>query len=700
MHVTLVVSRFFDNTREFARAVAREAGVPVNLLPGDAALIHGARQIRSSQRVWFEGIGPLLEALVKSPPHWKLPGACLRVGADEIARLPLPDLWRVVTDLVVPTPAAVRALLAVTVEQTRAAPGSPPPGRVHAAGSDLRRQIFGEVVPGEEITTLVGLLMKPPGDLPRKIWTSIATVAEACRGRVLVRGDAPPELFDHLTHACGLEVAADDPADMRPVDSIVFWQNLTAQGGAGELEKALPRLRPGGAVVTVAPSGQASKSHSVAAVQRVIAATAVPAAGAATETSRTPPSPVTLSRPEGPCEGSRRGCCLSTGQQQQPQPANGGLREGRNDNVLEVPGNSRSPAVQVRPAGPLVSAVVPVYNEAVRVRHAIASLQSQTYPHLEIVVVDDGSTDGTAAAVGQHLNDPRVRYFYKEHSGRPETRNLGVRQSRGEFVAWLGADDESMPCRIERQVAAALATPGADIVHTDGLIVRPDGSLHERRHYPAFTAEEFPRRLLAGFAGVCPILDTSAMIRRSVYDRVGLYDTTFVRCQDYDFYLRTAMAGDVTYAHVPLALVKVHLSVPSADKRRMSHDFYSTLALKLIQFFGPDRLMDPVARDLQLPPYLVLAEYLTAIVAALKMPPGSALCDEAQRYLGPIIRNAGPMDRGEACKLLGAVSHAGGDEGMAELFFAKARNFTDVALGRPPAPAEPCRPRPDVRAAV
>jgi len=624
MQVTLIVSRFFDNTRAFARALAREAGLPLVLLEGNVDFEYGVRALRLSQRVWFEGTGPFLDALLRAPRSWQLPRACLRVAEDEVPRLPLPDLWNVVSDLVVPTPAAAMAVLAVMSAKAGAHPAAPAPGRLHLAGADLRREILGEVVPGEDLTLLVSLVLKPPGDLPRKVWKSMAAVAEACRGRVLVRGEAPQELREHLARACGLELAPDGPTDARPVDTVVFWQDDSAGDGEAERRQDLARLRPGGVVVTLTATGGAATGRSAADGQRVMASSEAPRA-------REP---------------------------------------------------SRSPSVEVRAGAPLVSAVIPVYNDA-RVTRAIASLQNQTYRNLEILVVDDGSTDETAQAVGQHLNDPRVRYLHKPHSGRPETRNLGVREARGEFVAWLGSDDESLPCRIERQVEAVQKDPGVGIVHTDGLIIRPDGALHERRRYLPFTIEEFPRRLLAGFSTVCPILDTSAMIRRDLYFRVGLYDGAFLRCQDYDFYIRTAMAGDVRYAHVPLALVKVHQSPMSPDKQRMMVDFYSALARKLIDFFGPDRLTDALARDLHIPQSLVLAEYLAGIVAVCGVPPGHTLYQETQRYLLQAIRDAAPLDRSDACKALAMLARAGGDESLAERSFAQAKAFAEAALGAP-----------------
>ncbi|MCX5673217.1 MAG: hypothetical protein NTU94_18025 [Planctomycetota bacterium] len=139
MQVTLIVSRFFDNTRAFTRALAREAGLPLVLLEGNVDFEYGVRALRLSQRVWFEGTGPFLDALLRAPRSWQLPRACLRVAEDDVPRLPLPDLWNVVSDLVVPTPVAAVTLLAIMTAQARANPAGPAPGRVNIAGAEWPR---------------------------------------------------------------------------------------------------------------------------------------------------------------------------------------------------------------------------------------------------------------------------------------------------------------------------------------------------------------------------------------------------------------------------------------------------------------------------------------------------------------------------------------------------------------------------------
>jgi len=663
MQVTLIVARFFDNTQGFARAVAEHAGVPVVLLKGDEDFERGARAIRSSHRVWFEGFGPLLAQLLEAPRSWRLPRACLRVGEDEIDRLPLRDLRAVVSDLIVPSRRA--ALKVADAGGLDAADGVSM--RLHCFEADLRRYILGQVAPGEDVTRLVRLLLKPPGDLSRGAWRSIGLVGEACRRRVLLAGQAPQELQVHLTEACGLDVVDDDPADTSLVDSIVMWQEDPVDVCAAVSERCLSRLSQGGTVVCV--SSEAPSRRGADAGLRVLEA------------------PVAVQPPAAGCPDAPKGGDW-TSRPAAPARPSGVAPAAKAATVEDSPWRDEaSRPVRVKAQPPFVSVVVPVYNDADRVDVALWSLRRQAYRDLEILVVDDGSTDATARVVAKHLNDRRVRYLYKPHSGRPETRNLGVREARGTYVAWLGSDDESLPNRILKQVEAVRQDPAVDIVHTDGLIVRPDGVLHERRRYQAFTAQDFPRLLMAGFSGVCPILDTSAMIRRSLYDRIGPYDPAFLRCQDYDFYVRTAMAGDVRYCHVPLALVKVHQNPPSPEKSALMLDFYTRLALGMIEFFGPERLMDPAARDLHIPSCLAMAEYLAPIVVVLKVKPGHVLYEQTQRYLKQAMADAGPLDRADALRLLGAIREAAGEANLAGMYLVRSHHFVRPAARIPKEPA-------------
>jgi len=654
--VVFIISRFFDDTRPFVRAAAATPGLSVTLVRGDEDPGRAMRTLGRAARIWFEGGGPALSALAARPGPWRFAKAYLRAGADEADALPWHGLWNVVSDLVVPGPRTAEAALAATAAARQV------PGRIHLADFGACGQAPTQPVPAVRLARLADLLFKPPGGLLIAAWRAIRTLGEVSRGRALVLGAAPPELPDHLRRAHGLEVigSSDDAA---PADTVIVWAALGGDQGRGAAAscaaEVLRRAQPGVTVAAVAAEESPDAAAGPAALRRTLEALLAPT-GLAFEFD------VRGSVVVAACGPGRRAFALL---QEHGHPSAGSLFSAAEGMAPAEPPRAGAsagppPGVEVSAEPPLVSAVIPVYNDARRIGRAIAGLRGQTWRNLEILVVDDGSTDGTAEAVAKHLDDPRVRYLYKEHSGRPETRNLGVREARGDFIAWLGSDDESLPNRIRLQVQAAAARPGTDIVHSDGFFFAPDGSLHRCRRYRPFTAQELPGLLLAGFGNVCPILDTSALIRRDLYQRLGGYDPQFLRCQDYDFYIRTAMAGDVTYAHVPEPLVKVSQSPGSPDRLAAGLDFYLVLARRLIEFFGPERLMDGVARDLQEHPCLFVARCLVEAALTFDAPPDHGFWSDARSFAGRVAAEGSPDDRADSDRLLAfIVRRAGAGEG-------------------------------------
>jgi len=532
VHVGVIATTLFDDTRTFLRTLAAQPAVDVTLLKGDADPEAALRTLRDAHRLWFEGAGPLLSALADRPAADWLAGAYLRIGPDEVDRLPRPGLWRLVRTVVVPD--------AATAERVRRLEPAPASARV-------RVDVAGEA------TDRVGRLSARAGDLRAHDWTAILRLAEACHGRVRILGDAPTELAEVLARAYGLEVTRGGPAETR-----VTWR--ANSGGRHTVE----RLRP-----------QADAAL-----------------------------------PVGP------------------------------------------PPREADHPWPLVSAVVPAYNAQDTIDRCLESLRRQTYPNLEILVIDDGSTDGTAETVAKHLNDPRVRYFDKPHSGRPETRNRGIAEARGHWIAWLDADDEAMPNRIRTQVEAAHAAGRADVVHADGLLLRPDGAVTFSRRGRGLTAEDLPARLLAGLAAICPVLNTSTLVRRDLYDRLGRYDPAFQRGQDYEFWCRCAAAGDVRFVHVPVPLVKVYRAALTDQMRRQLLTSVRQIARRLIEMVGAEALVDPVARDLHDPPAMVIGRVLLATGIGVKGPGRHPIFTDAESYLRRGLEEARGASRREAALLL------------------------------------------------
>ena len=179
---------------------------------------------------------------------------------------------------------------------------------------------------------------------------------------------------------------------------------------------------------------------------------------------------------------------------------------------------------------PLVSVIMCVFNGEDFLREAIASLAAQTYRRLEIVFVDDGSTDGTAAIAT--AGPGPIRYTHQENQGLPAARNTGVGLARGDFITFLDADDWWAADKTERQVALLESNPEVDIVlgHTRRTWMTDD----------AHAVETEPELALSLCAG---------LIRRSVFDRVGTFDQTLRHCDDWDWFMRAREMGLVVATH-------------------------------------------------------------------------------------------------------------------------------------------------------
>jgi glycosyltransferase involved in cell wall biosynthesis len=180
---------------------------------------------------------------------------------------------------------------------------------------------------------------------------------------------------------------------------------------------------------------------------------------------------------------------------------------------------------------PRVSVVIGAWNAAATLPRAIDSILRQTVQELELIVVDDGSTDETRDVV-LGIGDPRVRYVDLPHVGISRSLNAGLREARSDFVVLQDADDWSLPTRLERQVEVLRTRPEVAVVGCRMKEVDENG--HEfRPRYGGLTGDI--RHLLMRFN---PIPNTSAAVRRSAVLAVGGYDPRYRYAMEYDLWLR------------------------------------------------------------------------------------------------------------------------------------------------------------------
>lgn len=197
---------------------------------------------------------------------------------------------------------------------------------------------------------------------------------------------------------------------------------------------------------------------------------------------------------------------------------------------------------------PLVSVILPVYNCPHYVGASIGSILAQSYTNLELVVIDDGSTDRTPEVLRQY-DDPRIRLITQENRGLAGTLNRGIELACGQYIARQDQDDVSFPGRLARQVEFLDAHPRCGLVGTWAEIWLEDKRTKRVHAHPSGNADLKFELLLNN-----PFVHSSVMIRRLALDRVGLYSTDTCRQPPEDFELWSRIAGEYEVANIPEAL--------------------------------------------------------------------------------------------------------------------------------------------------
>ncbi|MTJ83673.1 MAG: glycosyltransferase [Telmatospirillum sp.] len=216
---------------------------------------------------------------------------------------------------------------------------------------------------------------------------------------------------------------------------------------------------------------------------------------------------------------------------------------------------------------PLLSVIVPAHNAARTLRRALNSILIQNYSPIEVIVVDDASTDDTVA-VAEEFAAGGVRVIGTGHCrGAAGARNFGIEQSRGEFIAFQDADDEWQPGKLDGQVDLLLRDPAMTFVSCGANLIAPDGrdlgSLYPGR--PPATGSEAWRVLLAYNFVATP----SVVARRGAFAAAGLFNTDLRVGEDQDMWIRLAMAGPIGY--LDQSLVRVH-DTPNSLSSKNFHD--------------------------------------------------------------------------------------------------------------------------------
>ena len=191
---------------------------------------------------------------------------------------------------------------------------------------------------------------------------------------------------------------------------------------------------------------------------------------------------------------------------------------------------------ETAPAGPLVTVIVPCYNHARYLRECIDSVLAQDHAPLEIIVVDDGSTDGSIDILRSY--GERITLLRQRGGRQARARNIGLGAARGALVAFLDSDDRYLPGRIRAAVEAFRADPQAEVVWADYRLIDADGAVTSETRWSA-REQDFRRELIAGN----PICNATVTVRRPVLDEIGGFDERVPRACDGAAWYQIAARG-------------------------------------------------------------------------------------------------------------------------------------------------------------
>lgn len=216
--------------------------------------------------------------------------------------------------------------------------------------------------------------------------------------------------------------------------------------------------------------------------------------------------------------------------------------------------------------GPVISVVIPTYNRAEKTIAAIESVLAQTYPHREILVIDDGSTDGSGELIQRFLsqrtngNDQiqQIHYFKQSNQGPSAARNAGIERARGEYIAFLDSDDVWFPEKLEWQLRALEQFKDeCGACFTDTRYVNNLGldtstfRLHGRNYEQIIGIDRDAVKLLA--TSFCGFWVSTLLARADLVKQIGGFDPAVSYAEDRDFHFRLSLVTSVAYVNMPLA---------------------------------------------------------------------------------------------------------------------------------------------------
>ncbi|OGL46001.1 MAG: hypothetical protein A2W05_01200 [Candidatus Schekmanbacteria bacterium RBG_16_38_10] len=187
----------------------------------------------------------------------------------------------------------------------------------------------------------------------------------------------------------------------------------------------------------------------------------------------------------------------------------------------------------------LVSIIIPTFNCRKYIRHAIESALAQTYKNIEIIVVDDGSTDNTREEIEDLISEKGISYIYQANKGLPGARNTGIKHSSGEYLVFLDSDDVILPEKITTQVSFIKEHPDVCLVYSRYQYFKNDNPDDVVSHpYALLRGHLYKELIRANF-----FIVHSVLVKKECVEKVGGFDESFMAFEDWDLWIRMAESG-------------------------------------------------------------------------------------------------------------------------------------------------------------
>jgi glycosyltransferase involved in cell wall biosynthesis len=195
----------------------------------------------------------------------------------------------------------------------------------------------------------------------------------------------------------------------------------------------------------------------------------------------------------------------------------------------------------------LVSVIIPTYNRGWILKDAIESVVTQTFSDVELIVVDDGSTDNTKEILDQYKH--QIKVIHQANKGVSAARNAGITASIGKYIAFLDSDDIWLPEKLSCQVDFFSSNPDAQICQTEEIWMKNGKKINQKKKHKKISGYIFERSL-----ALCLVSPSAVMIKKNLFNDTGLFDESLLSCEDYDMWLKVSQKYPVYLINKPLII--------------------------------------------------------------------------------------------------------------------------------------------------